>query len=228
MVIVVCACAAIGAAIAPAIAAMANILFRMVNSFARSSAGLRQRAMRANSSRAALFRKTRGLIRGISGNYCEALEPVEAVSVLLFAEPRQRLSCRPRFDFPHPISRRLSMTITAAHISADRRPDRGYLDPDHAAAAQFHRRHLPDLRRSGRPRRAQDVASSSAGKRASRLARNPSKWCKARIFSSFSDSCNAMAKAVAKSKKTAAKSAAKSKPSARAKAAAAGLAPARR
>src|SRR5258707_3760152 len=42
VVIVVCACAAIGAAIAPAIAAMANSLFRMVNSFARRCAGFRQ------------------------------------------------------------------------------------------------------------------------------------------------------------------------------------------
>jgi hypothetical protein len=39
VVIVVWACAAIGAAIAPAIAAMANSLFRMVNSFARRGAG---------------------------------------------------------------------------------------------------------------------------------------------------------------------------------------------
>jgi hypothetical protein len=38
VVIVVCACAAIGAAIAPAIAAMASILFRMMNSFARREA----------------------------------------------------------------------------------------------------------------------------------------------------------------------------------------------
>ena len=29
------------------------------------------------------------------------------------------------------------MTITAAHISADRRPDCGSLDPDHAAVLNF-------------------------------------------------------------------------------------------
>jgi hypothetical protein len=57
-VIVVCACAAIGVAIAPAIAAMASTLFRMVNSFARRGAGFFRQHTQcgANSSRAALFR----------------------------------------------------------------------------------------------------------------------------------------------------------------------------
>jgi hypothetical protein len=39
VVTVLCACAAIGAAIAPAITAMASILFRMVNSLAKMSLG---------------------------------------------------------------------------------------------------------------------------------------------------------------------------------------------
>jgi hypothetical protein len=45
VVISVCACAAIGALIAPAIAAMASILFRMVNSFAMMHAGLCRHAI---------------------------------------------------------------------------------------------------------------------------------------------------------------------------------------
>ena len=40
-----CACAAIGALMAAAIAAMASILFRMVNSFAMMHAGLRRHAI---------------------------------------------------------------------------------------------------------------------------------------------------------------------------------------
>jgi len=40
--------------------------------------------MRANSSRAALFRQNRGLIRGISGELLRSLELVEVLSVLLF------------------------------------------------------------------------------------------------------------------------------------------------
>jgi hypothetical protein len=55
--IVVCACAAIGAAIVPAIAAMANSLFRMVCSFARERRLSPAHTTRSNSSRAALFRK---------------------------------------------------------------------------------------------------------------------------------------------------------------------------
>src|SRR6266852_7354802 len=59
------ACAAIGALIAAAIAAMASILFRMLNSFAGERAGWR--TMRANSSRAALFRKSAAAYAAISG-----------------------------------------------------------------------------------------------------------------------------------------------------------------
>jgi hypothetical protein len=52
-----CACAAIGALMANAIAVMANILFRMFNSFAMMCAGLRPHANRPNSSRRASFPK---------------------------------------------------------------------------------------------------------------------------------------------------------------------------
>jgi hypothetical protein len=83
---VVCAWAAIGATITPAMAAMANSLFRMVNSFARERRRLVASTHNAgaNSSRAALFRQNRGLIRGISGEMLRSLEPIEGVSVLLF------------------------------------------------------------------------------------------------------------------------------------------------
>jgi hypothetical protein len=74
--------------------------------------------MRANSSHAALFRKKRGLIRGISGELLRRLEPFEVVRRLAIPKPRQRLSCPPRFDFPIPRHPEISMTITAAHVPA--------------------------------------------------------------------------------------------------------------
>jgi hypothetical protein len=45
VVISFCACAATGTLIAPAIAAMASILFRMMNSFEMMHAGLHRRAI---------------------------------------------------------------------------------------------------------------------------------------------------------------------------------------
>ena len=85
MVIVLCACAAIGAAIAPAIAAMASSLFRMVNSFAREQApAFAGTHMRRQFIARGIVPENRGLIRGISGELLRSLEPVEVVSVLLF------------------------------------------------------------------------------------------------------------------------------------------------
>ena len=88
---------------------------------------------------------------------------------------------RPSIRFLHPSAGEFQMTITAAHISRHRCSNCGGLDPDHATASQFHRSDLPDRHRSGRPRRAQDVAqplisgSEITGSGVSRLARNPSK-----------------------------------------------------
>jgi hypothetical protein len=84
VVIVVCACAAIGAAIAPAIAATANSLFRMVNSFARRAPARASAYDAGQFIACGIVPEIRGLIRGISGELLRSLEPVEVVSVLLF------------------------------------------------------------------------------------------------------------------------------------------------
>jgi hypothetical protein len=53
----------------------------------------------------------------LSALYGEAREPVEAKSVsYLGTEPVDKMP--PRFDFPHTSSRRISMTLTAAHLPA--------------------------------------------------------------------------------------------------------------
>ena len=107
------------------------------------------------------------------------------------------------------------MTITAAHISADRRPDRGILILIMPRLLNFIVAIyliFVGLAGLGVFKMFQLLARESG---VSRLARNPSKWCKARIFSPFSDCWHAMAKAVAKSKENCSEIAAKSKPSAR-------------
>ena len=76
--------------------------------------------MRANSLAPCIVPEKRSLIRGISGELLRRLEPIEVLGRLAIPEPRQRLSCHPRFD-SHPSAPthqpEISMTITAAHIS---------------------------------------------------------------------------------------------------------------
>ena len=82
VVTVLCACAAIGAAIAPAIAAMASILFRMVNSFASdSSAGNAPAQIASQCIARGIVPGKRCLTRGNFGQFSRALEPVEATGV---------------------------------------------------------------------------------------------------------------------------------------------------
>jgi hypothetical protein len=65
------------------IAVMANIRFRMVNSFAMMRAGRSQHANRSNSPRAASFPEKDRLIRGNFRDFLRAPEPVEAARVCL-------------------------------------------------------------------------------------------------------------------------------------------------
>jgi hypothetical protein len=65
----------------PAIATMANILFRMLNSFAMMHAGSRRHAITSNSSRAASFPGTRNVQRWNFLQFFHMLEPVEDICV---------------------------------------------------------------------------------------------------------------------------------------------------
>jgi hypothetical protein len=88
----------------------------MAHSFARIGAGNRQRIMRANSSRAALFRNDSRHKRGNFGQFSRGGNPLtrQASSI---PKPLETLSCRRRFEsFPNDIPEILQMTITAAHI----------------------------------------------------------------------------------------------------------------
>jgi hypothetical protein len=66
---------------APAIAAMASILFRMINSFAMMHARLRRHAIPSNSSRRASFPENGNHIRDHFRVFSRAWEPDEATSV---------------------------------------------------------------------------------------------------------------------------------------------------
>jgi hypothetical protein len=53
----------------------------------------------------------------ISGNFCEDRNPLTPQASPI-PEPRQRLSCRSRFDYPTNSAGDISMTIGSAHIPA--------------------------------------------------------------------------------------------------------------
>jgi hypothetical protein len=76
-----CACAAIGAPMAPAIAAMASNLLRMLCSFALAARRLTPAYDLINSSAASSFPGKCRLIRGIFWHFLRAGEPVEATGV---------------------------------------------------------------------------------------------------------------------------------------------------
>ena len=174
----------------------------MINSFAKMQRRLRQHAMPSQFiARGIVPEKSRPHHAAIFGEFCGALEPVEACKRLLFRNRASGLSCTPSIRFPPHHAGDISMTITAAHISAIVALIAGVLILIMPRLPEFHRRDLPDLRRSGRPRRVQDgfkLLARESG--VSRLARNPSKWCKARISSPSFGLLHAMAKAVAKSR----------------------------
>jgi hypothetical protein len=115
---------------------------------------------------------------------CRDAFPSRKAAIRLRAKTPLRLNCRPRFDF----SRHLPELLNDHHryaCACNRCPDRGDFDLDHAATAQFHCGDLPDLRRPGWPgplALASRIAGIAGETRVSRLARNPSKWCKAPIF----------------------------------------------
>ena len=75
---------AIGATIAPAMAAIANSLFRMGNSFARRAPAFASAVDAGQFIACGIVPENRGLIRGISGELLRRLEPIEVVGVLLF------------------------------------------------------------------------------------------------------------------------------------------------
>src|ERR1017187_9258963 len=100
------ACAAIGALMAPAITAMASILFRMVNSFAMMHAGFApahnpfpiHRARHRSPKKLALY-------AAIFGIFCRPWNPLKPQASAI-VEPRMGIKCWSRFDFPHASFRR--------------------------------------------------------------------------------------------------------------------------
>src|SRR5438445_281631 len=108
--------AGIGAVIAPAMAAMANSLFRMGNSFARRAPAFASAVDAGQVIACGIVPENRGLIRGISGELLRRLEPIEVLGGLLF---RNRASGEvAALDSIPPHHPQMSMTITAAHVAA--------------------------------------------------------------------------------------------------------------
>jgi hypothetical protein len=95
---------------------MANILLRMLNSFAMMHAGLHRHAMPSNSSRAALFREQGAFSRCNFRHFPRAQEPIEALGVFYRGAARQVKFPAPIRHFPKSLSGEVSMTITTAHI----------------------------------------------------------------------------------------------------------------
>jgi hypothetical protein len=101
---------------APAIAAMASILFRMVNSFAMDARRVvpgtqtdpihraRHRSPKNVASYVAIF-----------GIFCAPRNRLKRQASPIVG-PIQRIKCASRFDFPDPYSGDSLMVITAAHI----------------------------------------------------------------------------------------------------------------
>ena len=143
----------------------------------------------------------------IFGIFCGRAEPVEATGVS-YRGTAARIKCRLsiRLSQHSSLTGDISMTITAAHIPADRGADRWHSHSDHAALSQFRGRDLSDLHRLGRSRRCSDGCICSGQNRASRLARDRSKWCKARNFLLLSRIICSHGQSRTKTKKTAAKS----------------------
>src|SRR5215218_6103485 len=167
VVIVVCAWAAIGAAMAPAIAAMANSLFRMVNSFARRGADLRQHTHAGPIHRVRhCSGKTAASYAAFLGKCCGGWNPLESWASC-YSQTAQAVKLRPSIRFPS-FAGDFNDHHRCAHFP-DRRPDCGSLDSDYAAVPEFHRRHLLDRRRFGRPRRVQDVSVLARESSLSRL-----------------------------------------------------------
>src|SRR5882757_10392613 len=183
---VLCACAATGAARAPAIAAMANILFRMTNSFCEMA---RPQLPAQQASQCVAYRNVpgiHGLIRGISGELLWGRNPLRWLGVFCCGTaPAGRLLSSISIRYSIKSAGDISNDHHRRARSRHRGPDCGNSDPADAAVAQFHCGDLPDLRRPGRSWRAQDVPPLALESGVSRLARNPPKWCKARIISPF-------------------------------------------
>jgi hypothetical protein len=113
-----CACAAIGALMAPAIAAMASILFRILNSFAMMHAGLDNRhaivPMHRPSHRS---RQMPPHTRQFSAFFVSGRNRLKRRASAI-VEPHMRIKCSSRFDIPHSaIAENFQMTLTVAHIS---------------------------------------------------------------------------------------------------------------
>jgi hypothetical protein len=98
---------------------MANILFRMANSFCENGAGNTgatgkpmPRVPQCSGNRRPHTRHFRGIVVEVGTR-----RGSQASSV---AEPRQRVDCRPRsrFDIPSNQPETFEMTITAAHVPA--------------------------------------------------------------------------------------------------------------
>jgi hypothetical protein len=112
-----CAFAAIGALMAAVIAAMASILFRMMNSFGGDAGRF---APSGNPTQFIARLIVPGTVRlaplQFSAFFAGRGNPLKPQASAI-PEPRQRLDCRPRFDFP-PDLPETSMTLTAAHVPA--------------------------------------------------------------------------------------------------------------
>jgi hypothetical protein len=94
---------------------MANILLRMLNSFAMMHAGLHRHAIPPNSSRAALFREQGAFSRCNFRHFPRVQEPIEALGVFYRGAARQVKFPAPIRHFPDRTAE-TSMTITTAHI----------------------------------------------------------------------------------------------------------------
>jgi hypothetical protein len=93
------------------------MLFRMVNSFARMGAG--HTGATGNPMHRARHRSHESAVLSAAfpGNCRGGWNPLKWCASSI-PEPRQRLSSRPRFDFPSDQPETFQMTITPAHVPA--------------------------------------------------------------------------------------------------------------
>jgi hypothetical protein len=110
--------AATGADIAAAIAAMASILFRMVNSLARDAGRLAPARNPTQCLAHGIVPQKRRHTRGHFGHFLRAREPVEVTGVS-YRGTGQTRKMQASIRFPAKLhSGEISMNITAAHIPA--------------------------------------------------------------------------------------------------------------
>src|SRR5690348_5006575 len=139
----VCARAAIGAATAAATMATARMLFRM----GRLHFGHHPHPMTSAAHRSPVECVSGGTV---ASNMEGVRNPTAIVGVSYLGTcPAQR------FPLPDSLSPHHPENFNGYHRCprpCPRGPDCRHFDPDHAAASQFHRCHLPDFHRPRRPR----------------------------------------------------------------------------